>query len=197
MIIGDPSRFAIFIDWVPAWWTEEYGLNGAFHYVVNGEFYPRTLAAAPLSGEVYGFENGNSIVMPPEDGEIFIMPKDSAFRVLMEKIFPDYFDPDVEISDDFVTDFSFKASTDEMENSGCFFFAVSSKGVTRILGARLGEFVPKGNGESEWVVFESPDICETMLSDSEVLKLVEGVKSAWNDIEARVGRERGIPPQIS
>ena len=184
MIFGDPNNFAIMIDWIPEWHTGEYAYNGIFAYVIDGFFFPPEVRPSSLGEEIDDIDFNGSFVRVPENRELFELASLDAFRVMLEKIYPDYFDVDVIIDDGFVEDYSYRVSTDTMSGACLYFFAVSYGGVVRILGGRTRELFLGDEGTMEWRDVSRLHIHEAFLSGAEFIGLYERLKKGWADIRA-------------
>ncbi|XXF07902.1 immunity 42 family protein [Pseudomonas sp. D2-3] len=177
MIFGDPSKFAILIDRVGAWTAEGNYENGIFHYVIDGAVMPDLMSVATLGGDISCLSDSNSLVLFPENESFFKGPKQDVFVSALQEIFPTALDPSADVPDDFVEDYTYQASTYNLESNGFYVFAAASGDVVRILGAKVSSLSPGcvGNLEEEAVV--DLNVFETFVVKHEVDNILAEVRA--------------------
>lgn len=89
MIIGDPYKFAFWIDIVPEWNDDDSTwINGIFCLCINGKIYP-CVATSTLNSEVPTLLDGwYRYSMPYENEVLFQASKMDAVKNLLEITFP-------------------------------------------------------------------------------------------------------------
>ncbi len=172
MILGDPHKFAILIDKVPAWSVEGSFNNGLFHYIIDGNFLPEAPNVATLGADIMDLKSDTSFLSMPEDKDLFEMEKTEAFKSMLRRMLPLMIDADSDVSDDFEPDFTFRASTSSLEDAGCFVFAVLFNSEVRILGANVAALMQDEFGRGAWASNAQLTVHEARLGVSEMSEIV-------------------------
>ncbi|MEN6080852.1 immunity 42 family protein [Chromobacterium piscinae] len=134
MIFGDPNNFAVWVDYIPQWSADGGYRNGVFHFLMNRVIFPQNSSVATLSGDLYCLLNG-ALIKPVCDESLFLMPASEAFVFMLRSMLPELVGTDELIADDFVSTDLYEASTYNLEEGGCYVFAVEHDGLVRVLGA--------------------------------------------------------------
>ncbi|WP_158248842.1 immunity 42 family protein [Chromobacterium sinusclupearum] len=134
MVFGDPNNFAILIDCLPGWSTDGGYKNGIFHFLMGRVIFPPNSSVATLSGDLYCLLNG-ALANPACDEDLFSMVASDAFVFMLRSMLPELAGANELIADDFVPTDLYEASTYNLEESGCYVFAIENNGLVRILGA--------------------------------------------------------------
>ena len=177
MIFGDPHQFAILIEKVPEWTVPGSYENGLFHYIIDGQLFPDNANVSTLGGDIGCLSKDNALINPPEDTHLFNLPRQQAFAAMLNSMFPEILNPGIEVSDDFVTDYKYMASTYNLEDRHCYIVAVSSGPKIRIMGAKTSFQVGNKVEGYAWKDCETLNIYEAFLSKKAVLKIIKEVKS--------------------
>lgn len=175
MVFGDPNNFAILVEKIECWTVDGNYENGLFHYVINGFFLPDIAGVATLSGDISCLACENSLVAFPEDHSVFRMPKQEAFKFMLRSMLPLLVDAEEEILDDFEADYKYQASTYNIEDNGCYVFAVSSGDNVRILGAKVS-YPLLGDSGGGWGIIDHVVVHEAFLSRAAVSEIICSVR---------------------
>ncbi|SFD28950.1 immunity 42 family protein [Pragia fontium] len=183
MVFGDPNHFAILIEYLPQW-SEVQGSfkNGLFHFCIDGRMYPDSARVATLGGDISCLSNGNALVLPITSEDIFNMGKKEAFFFLLGTMLPERVDPEIEVSDDFVTSYQYQASTYNLEDDCCYVFAVSFKDMIRILGAKLSTLSGDGDIGYHWIDINDPHISDVILKKEIVKDIVDSTINFYSSL---------------
>ena len=136
-VFGDPNNFALIVASVRLWNEEPGAGNGIFHFVVDGRVFPRRARVSALSADIGSLSSGNALVDFPENSKLHGLGADEAFRFLLNGMLPYMLMDEDEIPDDFQTDYTYQASTENLEDENCFAFAVREGHRVRILAAEI------------------------------------------------------------
>jgi hypothetical protein len=101
---------------------------------------------------------------------------------MLKTMLPERVEPDKEIPDDFVTSYEYQASTYNLEDDYCYFFAVSMGSKIRIVGAQLSTLKEDSNAEHHWEDVLNPDIVEIYLDKHEVKKIIDSVINYYSTL---------------
>lgn len=127
MILGNPYKFAIFLQMIKEWNIDKTFCNGVLLFSVNGIIFPNQILTASLNCEISLLkENLNNIAV---NVDIFNMKKENAYRYIYNRTFPENMNLDNDYQFD-ITPLSF------LEDS-CYIFAVSNGIQVRVLAAKL------------------------------------------------------------
>lgn len=124
MIIGDPYKFAFWIDIVPEWNDDDSTwINGIFSLCINGKIYP-CVATSTLNSEVPILLDGwYRYSMPCENEALFQASKMNAVKNLLEITFPA----------NGSEDYRYKLSTPTIEDNDVYSFVLAHNDEVRIL----------------------------------------------------------------
>lgn len=176
MIFGDPNEFAILIDVVPTWTSDDSYKNGLFHFIIDGGLFPNSVRVATLGGDINCLSNDNALLSPPEDNVLFNMDKLKAFSTMLKVMLPTMLEPEVDVSGDFETDYKYQASTYNLEDDSCYVMAVGSGDNIRILGAKTSYLSGNDVDGYEWKNYDYLSIYEIILPKDKIRKIVSDVK---------------------
>lgn len=150
-VFGDPNRFAVMVERVEHWTAPGGHQNGVFHFIVDQAIFPRSMRVATITADVGSLVAMNALVDHPEDERVIGMSPEEAFAELLGNMLPWMVKGEDDIPDDFVTDYTFQASTYNLEDAGCFAFAVASGDQVRILAADTSDLAQNGDGRGRAV----------------------------------------------
>lgn len=182
MVFGDPNKFAILIDYVPLWNIDSGFKNGLFHFIVEGEMFPSSASVATLGGDVGCLSDDNALITTPEDENLFKMNRLDAFSSMMRAMLPGLLDPNVDVPDDFETDYRYQASTYNLENDSCYVFSVGFMDEIRILAAKVSYLDGNDNDGYEWKNYDVFKVYDVILTKKEVHHIVSQVKEKYQII---------------
>lgn len=171
MVSGDPNRFAILAEKIDCWSSGDGYANGLFHYFIDGLIFPPTANVATISGDIHCLTNGNALIDMPINDDLFVLPKKEAFEYMLGIMSPELLDPNSDIPDDFKENYKYQASTYNLENAGCYVFAVRCGDMVRIIGAKLLSIGSVQESRGERV-----EVCEVFLKTEEVARIVDAVR---------------------
>lgn len=179
MIFGNPHKFAILLDCVPEWSLENGYKNGIFHFVIDGALFPSETSVATLGGDLYCMLEGNALLNPREDHELFAMNRLEAFAKMLNAMLPSVLNSDFDVPDDFESDYGYQASTYNLEDNSCYVFAVGCGDKIRVLGAKVGFLSGNDADGYKWTRYQHIDVHETILLKKDVVTIVNKVKSYY------------------
>lgn len=170
-VFGDPNRFALIAESVHSWNEAPGAGNGIFHFLVDRRVFPRRTRVSALSADIGALSAGNALVDFPSNPAICDLDADEAFRSLLNGMLPYILMDEDEIPDDFETDYTYQASTSNLEDEGCFAFAVGTGSRVRILAAEIERDPSTG---ARHVV----EVSEVWIEKDEVTAIIDGAKQA-------------------
>lgn len=167
MIIGNPSTFALCVDVVSQWNSDNHFNNGVLCLCLGGVFFPNNLVNATLNTDLYKLIGQLENVK--EDADIFAMDRASAFKSIYKLRFPEDYDID--------NDYSYDISPYSLSDNSYYVFALKHEGRVRILGAKLRYIIEEGIHDLNEI-----DIAETYILVTELHEIVEQLKEYWHSI---------------
>ncbi len=175
-VYGDPNKFALIVERIEQWTDVKSHANGVFHFVIDQCIYPRRVRVSTLSADIGGLASDNALLSGPQCDAVGGMGAKAAFTFLLNRMRPGHLLSDDDIPDDFVDDYTYQASTDNLENDSCYVFAVGVGDEIRILGAKMES--PLDDGPSLIA-----DLAEVWVGRDEVRDIVRQVRSdfGWGD----------------
>lgn len=182
MIFGNPYVFAILIQDVPQWGDGSFR-NGVFQYIVDGRLFPEIITTSTLNVDVESLRVNNSFISLPENCEIFNDSKNSAFRTMLEFIWPDFFDEKKYIPDGFEPKYIYKVSTPNIEDSGNYVFCVACGDQVRILAAKAELLKPVSSGKWSWERQHDFNVCDVIIPRGEIKKIINDVVDFYSKLE--------------
>lgn len=183
MVFGDPNKFAIVMELIPCWTVEGSYKNGLFHFIVDAKIFPTWLKVATLEVDILDLTDNNGLITTSDNEKLFYTDKRETFIELMNKMFPDYLNPDIEIPDDFNEDYSYRVSTFNLENDACFVFAVGFKEEIRILAAKTAYLYGDDIKGYKWQDYDkfNINVAEIILPKTEVRQIINDVKTYYDE----------------
>lgn len=125
MLIGNPDNFALMLEIVPEWCSDNF-VQGIFYVYVNGVIYPDTLRTTTLNSEIYGLLEDNSPFLNPQiDKELYNLEADELFKEICNITFPK-----TETADN---NYSYSIPLVELSNAGVYLFIVASENEVKII----------------------------------------------------------------
>ena len=149
MLLGNPYKFAIFMQTVKEWNIDEAFFNGVLLFFINGNKYPKEILTATLNCEINILNEKFKNIAFNE--EIFYKEKEKAFKQIYNITFPE----DISLNNDYQFDITPLSFSD----ANCYIFAVSNNIQVRILAAKL-EYVRENSRH----ILENAVIDETFIS---------------------------------
>ena len=183
MIFGDPHKFAILAKEIPEWTLEGSYITGLFHFIVDSKLFPDYTPASSLGTDIgvnlceSSNTPTNALISQPEDALLFNMPKEEAFTKMLNAMLPYALNPDADVPCDFEEDYRYRASTPNIEDAGCYVFAVSFGSEIRVLGAKIRYLAENVIDGMHWEIYENIDVYEAILPKKEILEIVNAVNS--------------------
>ncbi|WP_289688814.1 immunity 42 family protein [Paramuribaculum intestinale] len=131
MIIGDPYKFAIIIEFVPDWNTQNSWRNGIILFSINGNLLCDEIRTSTLNVDLHELINNIKRIESdvPISTLIYNMDKHSAFIEMYNASFPS----DINTPNNYI----YRVSTTELEDDGYYIFAVANNDSIRILGGKI------------------------------------------------------------
>lgn len=128
MIIGNPDKFAFWIEKVSEWSNESF-VNGLLYAFVNGEIFPKKIRTTTLSSDLYALLEGGVFSSLPTDEGLFALPDKELFDELRKVRYPACFTENENTDEDYRYDIDLH----ELSDCGYHIFAVSDAKRVRIL----------------------------------------------------------------
>lgn len=171
-VFGDPNNFALMVEEIQAWAGDGGHRNGLFHFVVDQNIFPRRARVATLSADLGCLSADNALLDCPENDAISDLDAESAFRLLLSGMLPHILVDEDDILDDFETDYTYQASTYNLEDEGCFVFAVAAGSKLRILAAEIERDC---HGSKGWI----RGVSEVWVERGEVAAIIAQANAAF------------------
>lgn len=127
MILGNPYKFAVLIDPIESWNTDDTFCNGVLFLCVSGNIYPKEIETATLRYEVELLKR--SLSKLETNQRLYNLPPQQAFMEIYNITFPENVDVD--------NDYRFDISPTSLADNNCFIFAVCYGANVRILASKL------------------------------------------------------------
>lgn len=135
MLIGNPDKFAFWVEKVPEWCSNGF-VNGLLYVFVNGEMFPKELRTTTLSTDLHMVFD-YAFTAPPLDKRLYALSDEELFGELRRLRWPEWFG--CEDDDD---DYRFDIELQELGDCRYDLFAVSGGERVRVL---IGHWVDKEN----------------------------------------------------
>lgn len=132
MLMGNPDRFAFWIERVPEWETHNYK-NGLLFLFFKGELYPKELRTTVLNSDLPTLLDGahSPFLTPVSDASLYALEDEALFRRIAEMAYP----PDGVTGNDC----SFSLPLQELNDAGYALFLLSNgQQVKYLLGRWFG-----------------------------------------------------------
>lgn len=171
-VFGNPINFALIVKDIKIWSDGANYKNGLFHFVVDQKIFPRRARVATLSADLGCLSVGNALLDCPENEAISDFDAEGAFRGLLNGMLPYILMDEDDIPDDFETDYTYQASTGNLEDEGCLVFAVAVGSRLRILAAEVERY-------SHCDRYYIRDVSEVWVERDEVASIIGQAKSAF------------------
>lgn len=182
MVFGNPNRFAILMELIPCWTEEGNYKNGLFHFIVEAKIFPAWANSSTLSGDILCLEKkNNALIAMPENKELFFMDKEMAFKKLLDAMLPEKLNPDFEYPDDFEEDYTYYAGTYNLEDGGCYVYAIGFEENIRILGARISSLIGNSIDGYDQINRDKFNIAEIILPKAEVKQIIHDTKTYFDE----------------
>jgi hypothetical protein len=175
MIIGDPFKFAILAERIPAWNIvgDTSFVEGVLFMSIDGTLYPNEMTSVTLNsdlGHVFWFPN-HALLTLPENGRMFELEKRSAFTELFKCACPCILEGDDR--EDVDNDYTYMVATTSIRDQGGEIYLVRCGDMVRVLAGTVS-LVSRGN---EKIYEISEKISECFISVDEMKKIVEELKN--------------------
>lgn len=175
-VFGDPNKFALVVEQVQSWNDRDASKNGIFHFIVDRRIFPDKARVATISAELGCLSAGNALIDFPENSAIASLGAPAAFERLLNGMLPYLLMNEDDIPEDFETDYTYQASTGNLEDEGCFAFAVGVGDQVRILAAQLER---TGTAEARRV----RDVSEVWIKKEELTEIIVQAKSCYGECQ--------------
>ena len=160
MILGDPYKFAILIDPVESWNTDDTFCNGLLFLCVNGNIYPKGIETATLQHEIELLKDNLSKLAT--DKRLYDLPPQQAFVEIYNITFPENVDID--------NDYRFDINPTSLADNDCFVFAVSDGANVRILASKL-DYEPENSRHK----LQGISVDEAIISVAELKEIISSL----------------------
>lgn len=162
MIIGNPYKFAVCVQKINEWNSDNSGTNGVFLFFIDGFIIPAEIENVDIEREIDILIK--ELLNISEDKSIFEMDKNEAVEKMYHITFPSDIDCD--------NDYRFHITPDEIADRDFFIFVVSNKDKVRFLAtSRL-----KYDIEESMHLFENMKVYESIITYEELKELVVKLK---------------------
>lgn len=165
MIIGEPYKFAFWVDIVPSWNDNSVWINGIFCMLVNGKIYPCVDTSTLNSDLYYLLDDFQHRICLSNNETLFYATPLNAIRSLLEITYPDSGD----------NDYSYKFMTTTMGDNGVYAFVVAHDDNVRIL-------ITKASEDKGIFVVDETEINEVIISKSTLCAMVNELDSYFHKI---------------
>ncbi|MFV0548800.1 MAG: Imm42 family immunity protein [Limnobaculum xujianqingii] len=98
---------------------------------------------------------------------------------MLSSIYPSLIHPEVDISDDFVESYKYQVSTDNLEDSGCYVFAVSDGQMIRILASQFTILKHDKYGVGYWERSNELIVEEALIPIDEINRSLKKIKECY------------------
>lgn len=157
MVIGEPYKFAIIIEEIKEWNSDDTFGNGILQLCVEGSIFPKEIVTATLHCEIPWLKDKLEHIM--ENKLLFDMPKEQAFKEMYSTTFPNDFNCR--------NNYSYYITPISLEDEGIFVFAVKKGNIVRILADKLNYILEESSHD-----FRELNIVETHLSYEEITRMI-------------------------
>lgn len=165
MIIGDPYKFAFWVDIVPSWNDDSAWINGIFCMLVNGKIYPcvdTSTLNSELPSLLYDFQHH---ICLSNNETLFCTTPLNTIKYLLSITYPDSGD----------NDYSYKFMTSTLEDNGVYAFVVAHDDNVRIL-------ITKASDDKGIFEVNETGINEVIISKSTLCVMVNELDSYYHKI---------------
>ena len=160
MILGNPYKFAVLIDPVEGWNTDDTFCNGILFLCVNGNIYPKEIETATLRYEVELLKHNLSKLATNK--RLYDLPPQQAFVEIYNITFPENVDVD--------NDYSFDISPTSLADNNYFVFAVCDSVNVRILASKLDYELENSRHKLQGI-----SVNEAIISVSELKEIISSL----------------------
>lgn len=158
MILGNPYKFAVLIDPVESWNTDDTFCNGVLFLCVNGNIYPKEIETATLRYEVELLKHNLSKLETNQ--RLYNLPPQQAFIEIYNITFPENVD----------NDYRFDISPTSLADNNCFIFAVCYSANVRILVSKLDYELENSRHKLQGI-----SVNEAIISVTELKEIISGL----------------------
>jgi hypothetical protein len=162
MILGNPYKFAVLIDPIESWNTDDTFCNGLLFLCVNGNIYPKEIETATLRYEVELLKHNLSNLATNQ--RLYDLPPQQAFVEIYNFTFPKNVDVD--------NDYRFDISPTSLADNNYFLFAVcdSTNTSARILASTLDYELENSRHKLQGI-----SVNEAIISVAELREIISGL----------------------
>lgn len=164
MIIGDPYKFAIIIQEIREWNSNEIFKNGVLLFCVDGAIYPKEILNATLSSEINELPEKLSRI--EEDKHLFFMEKEKAYETAYDRMHKE----EIVLVHEYHYDISPLSFIDDHD----YVYAARNGDQIRILISKLGY-----NRKLSRPDFENAQINETVITVEELQEMVAELEAFY------------------
>ncbi|MGN0473516.1 MAG: immunity 42 family protein [Acutalibacteraceae bacterium] len=160
MLVGDPYKFAIFINTVKEWNLDDTFYSGVLLFSVDGGLFPKEIFNTTLICEIQPLkEKLMNIVI---DKKLYNMPKDEAFVEIYNITF----------SEDTDNDYRFDITPCEFSDHNCYVFAVGNGEQVRILAAADLNYITEDSRHE----LENINVSEAVVTIDELNEIISSLR---------------------
>lgn len=160
MLIGDPYKFAIFINTVKEWNIDDTFYSGVLLFSVDGGLFPKEIFNTTLIFEIQQLKE--NLMNIGADERLYHMPKDEAFAEIYNITF----------SEDTDNDYRFDITPCEFSDHNCYVFAVGNGEQVRILAASDLNYITE---ESRHEI-ENINVSEAVVNIDELNEIISNLR---------------------
>ena len=169
MIIGNPNKFAVFLDRIECWNTNHEDENSFCVFFINGKIIPNyaenSIHSIVLSNIISFLEN------IPENPNVFEMKSNDAVKALYNFYNPRDWEQNVDID----ADYRYVLDCSELIDNNYFIFGVKNGTEIRLLSVR-----PEYDREESVHILDTVECSEIIFSKDEVSDLINKLKNNIN-----------------
>lgn len=169
MVIGDPYKFAIFVDIVEKWNIDYSFNNGILFFSIDGELFPDDIRNATLNYEIGEIEKVLNNILKVPNKDIFNMEKKKALVELYNITFPE----------DGYNDYQYYISSTIMSDANCEIFIVTDGETIRILASKLNYNIKEGKHN-----IDSADIVEVFILYDEFNEIIFKLSECYKTLSS-------------
>lgn len=163
MVIGDPFKFAIFVQRISEWNHNHSFENGVLMLCIDGKLFPvDEVVNATLVVDVR--ELKENLLNIGTSKELYLLDTENAYKKIHGITYPQDWDK-------FDNDYQFLISPPSLEDINCIIFAVRYENMVRIMGAKLRYIIEEGRSD-----LSNLDIYETYITEDELNDIISKLK---------------------
>ena len=166
MIIGDPFKFAIFVQRIPEWNYDHSFESGVIMLCIDGKLFPvDEVVNATLVVDVRWLKDNLLNIGTSKD--LYFAERKDAYKQIHEITYPSNWEEDESV----MNDYHFLISPPSLSDIHCIIFAVRYEKMVRIMGAKLRYIIEEGRSD-----LSNLDIYETYITEDELNDIISKLK---------------------